>query len=42
MIDVFQKMLCVLKSDGIIYTSFKYEKFEGERNGRLFVDFIET
>ena len=23
--DVFQKMICALKPDGIIYTSFKYE-----------------
>lgn len=24
---------------GIIYTSFKYGEFEGERNGRYFTDF---
>ena len=28
-----------LKDDGIIYTSFKYGDFEGERNGRFFTDF---
>ena len=39
--DVFQKMICALKSDGIIYTSFKYGEFEGERNGRYFTDFTE-
>ena len=39
--DVFQKMICALKSDGIIYTSFKYGDFEGERNGRFFIDFTE-
>lgn len=26
---------------GIIYTSFKYGEFEGERNGRYFTDFTE-
>ena len=30
-----------LKEDGIIYTSFKYGDFEGERNGRYFTDFTE-
>lgn len=37
--SVLQKMAAALKSDGIIYTSFKYGKFEGERNGRYFTDF---
>ena len=40
--DVFRKMLCALKPGGISYTSFKYGEFEGERNGRFFVDFTET
>ena len=36
-------MLDALCSNGIIYTSFKYGEFEGERNGRFFTDFtIET
>ena len=40
---VFPKMLDALCSNGIIYTSFKYGEFEGERNGRFFTDFtIET
>jgi SAM-dependent methyltransferase len=39
--DVFGKMCRALKSDGIIYTSFKYGKFEGIRNGRYFTDFTE-
>lgn len=40
---VFPKMLDSLCSNGIIYTSFKYGEFEGERNGRFFTDFtIET
>ena len=40
---VTQKMSRALKPNGIIYTSFKYGNFEGERNGRFFTDFtIET
>lgn len=38
---VFIKMVKALKRDGIIYTSFKYGDFEGERNGRYFTDFTE-
>ena len=38
---VFMKMFKTLKDDGIIYTSFKYGDFEGERNGRYFTDFTE-
>lgn len=38
---VFEKMIKALKRDGIIYTSFKYGDFEGERNGRYFTDFTE-
>ena len=30
-----------LKTNGIIYTSFKYGTFEGELNGRYFTDFTE-
>ena len=36
---VLQKMSEALVPDGIIYTSFKYGAFEGERNGRYFTDF---
>ena len=40
---VLQKMATALKTHGIIYTSFKYGEFEGERNGRYFTDFtIDT
>ena len=39
--DIFQKMHQALKTNGIIYTSFKYGTFEGERNGRYFTDFTE-
>jgi SAM-dependent methyltransferase len=38
---VLGKMSKALKSDGMIYTSFKYGKFEGIRNGRYFTDFTE-
>lgn len=37
--DVLNKMLLALKADGMIYTSFKYGEYEGERNGRYFTDF---
>lgn len=40
--DVLRKMAAALHSDGVIYTSFKYGLFEGERNGRLFTDFTEA
>ena len=40
---VLSKMVDALCDDGIIYTSFKYGDFEGERNGRYFTDFtMET
>lgn len=38
---VMKKMIRALKKNGIIYTSFKYGDFEGERNGRYFTDFTE-
>ena len=34
-------MCIALKSAGVIYSSFKYGDFEGERNGRYFTDFTE-
>ena len=36
---VIGKMCAALKASGIIYTSFKYGEYEGERNGRYFTDF---
>lgn len=39
--NVFVKMSRALKQGGVIYTSFKYGNFEGERNGRYFTDFKE-
>jgi SAM-dependent methyltransferase len=38
---VLKKMSDALKSKGVIYVSFKYGEFEGERNGRYFTDFTE-
>ena len=35
---VLSRMICALKSSGIMYLSFKYGTFEGERNGRYFTD----
>lgn len=35
------RMAQALKENGIIYTSFKYGTFEGERNGRYFTDLTE-
>lgn len=32
-------MVTALDTNGIIYTSFKYGTFEGERSGRFFTDF---
>ena len=39
--DVMRKMVIALKYNGIIYTSFKYGTFAGERNGRYFTDMTE-
>lgn len=39
--DVIEKMVRALKVHGIIYASFKYGTFEGERNGRYFTDMTE-
>ena len=38
---VMRKMAEALKENGIIYTSFKYGTFAGERNGRYFTDMTE-
>ena len=41
--EVLKKMLTALKTDGWIYTSFKYGEYEGNRNVRYFTDFtIDT
>jgi hypothetical protein len=39
--DIFRKMCRAVKSNGVLYASFKYGEFEGERNGRYFTDMTE-
>lgn len=39
LLSVLKKMIVALKDNGIIYTSFKYGEFEGNRNDRYFTDF---
>ncbi len=39
LLPVFKKMALALRPQGVIYTSFKYGDFEGERNGRYYTDF---
>lgn len=39
--DIFTRMINSLHENGIIYTSFKYGDFEGEKNGRYFTCFDE-
>lgn len=41
LLKIFHKMNAALKANGIIYVSFKYGEFEGERNGRYFTDMTE-
>lgn len=41
LIAVLINMNRALKENGIIYTSFKYGDYEGERKGRYFTDFTE-
>ena len=38
---ILRKMSAATKLNGIIYVSFKYGDFEGERNGRYFTDMTE-
>lgn len=40
--DVLNKMSAALKPNGIIYTSFKYGEFSGQRGGRYFTDMTEA
>ena len=39
--NVMRKMAEALKENGVIYTSFKYGTFAGDRNGRFFTDMTE-
>ena len=41
LLPVIRKMCIALKDNGVIYTSFKYSNFDGERNVRYFTDFTE-
>ena len=41
LVVVMQKMVRAVKNGGVIYTSFKYGQFTGERNGRFFTDLDE-
>ena len=41
LVAVLQKMVRAVKAGGVIYTSFKYGQFMGERNGRFFTDLDE-
>ena len=41
LLPVIRKMCDALKDNGVVYTSFKYGDFEGERNDRYFTDFTE-
>lgn len=41
LIIVMQKICTALKNNGVLYTSFKYGTFAGERNGRFFTDMTE-
>lgn len=41
LVNVMKKMALAVKANGIIYTSFKYGTFSGERNGRYFTDMTE-
>lgn len=42
LVSVMQKMVRALKVEGVIYTSFKYGQFTGERSGRFFTDLDES
>lgn len=41
LVVVMKKMVRALKDEGVIYTSFKYGQFTGQRNGRFFTDLDE-
>lgn len=42
LLSIIRKMCNALKVSGVIYTSFKYGAFEGEKNGRYFSNFTEV
>ncbi|MDD2981054.1 MAG: class I SAM-dependent methyltransferase [Hespellia sp.] len=41
LVEVLKKIVRALKQDGIVYASFKYGEFEGEKDGRYFTCFTE-
>ena len=41
LVVVLQKISIALKTGGVLYTSFKYDDFEGIRGGRYFIDLTE-
>lgn len=41
LVDVLNRCYNALTSNGIMYCSFKFGEFEGERQGRFFLDLIE-
>ncbi len=41
LVNVLNKCYEALKNNGVMYCSFKHSEFEGERNGRFFLDLIE-
>lgn len=41
LVDVLNRCYNALKENGIMYCSFKYGDYEGDRNGRFFMDLIE-
>ena len=40
--EVLERLARALKKDGVLYASFKYGNFEGERNGRFFSYYDEV
>lgn len=41
LLNIIRKMSLATKENGVIYVSFKYGDYEGERNGRYFTDMTE-
>ena len=41
LVAVLKKITVALRPNGVLYTSFKYGTYEGERNGRFFIDMTE-
>ena len=39
--EILKKLCKALRRDGVLYMSFKYGDFEGERDGRFFLDMTE-